>query len=185
MALLNKANLKRAADAYTQEEKERIDQEYKDSQPIEEGPLAGLTKGDEKFFKWLTTDKSILDNLITDESVCSAPEILLMMAAGLVMDGIKLNDMKAIELVGTVDYKEEYPNAKFNPYDYSYMEEEQERTGNGDEDYKDAVDLFREFVDDEDNFITWAEVYSFVKKHKDIITPDWVFELDWRYIFEL
>lgn len=93
-----------------------------------------------------------------DAMICSAFELLFMMAACLVDDNL---DMKYYNYLGTKYYKMKL-NGKNNPYDYSWYEEEVE-------DNKDILEYFQQdWIPN--NLNEFEEIYNICKQYKKVFT---------------
>jgi hypothetical protein len=124
--------------------------------------------------KYLYKEYFDLDKIYKKDLLASEFELVFLLAAMLVDDNAKVDD---IERLGTVGYRKDIGHS--NPYDYSWYEEP---FSDQDNDYEDVLEYIQEQYKHNDNFNKlFKEVYIFCK-NKGINNPekffDWIENID-------
>ena len=117
--------------------------------------------------KYLHKEYFDLDEIYKKDLLASEFELVFLLAAMLVDDNAKVDD---IERLGTVGYKRNIGHS--NPYDYSWYEEP---FSDQDNDYEDVLEYIQEQYKHNDDFNkSFKEVYIFCK-NKGINDPEKIF----------
>ena len=117
--------------------------------------------------KYLHKEYFDLDEIYKKDLLASEFELVFLLAAMLVDDNAKVDD---IERLGTVGYKKEIGPS--NPYDYSWYEEP---FSDQDNDYEDVLEYIQEQYKHNDDFNkSFKEVYIFCK-NRGINDPEKIF----------
>ena len=117
--------------------------------------------------KYLHKEYFDLDEIYKKDLLASEFELVFLLAAMLVDDNAKVDD---IERLGTVGYKKNIGHS--NPYDYSWYEEQ---FSDQDNDYEDVLEYIQEQYKHNDDFNkSFKEVYIFCK-NKGINDPEKIF----------
>lgn len=117
--------------------------------------------------KYLHKEYFDLDEMYKKDLLASEFELVFLLAAMLVDDNAKVDD---IERLGTVGYKRNIGHS--NPYDYSWYEEP---FSDQDNDYEDVLEYIQEQYKHNDDFNkSFKEVYIFCK-NKGINDPEKIF----------
>ena len=141
--------------------------------------VSSLTKDIAKYLNISETDAEVietkylhkeyfdLDEIYKKDLLASEFELVFLLAAMLVDDNAKVDD---IERLGTVGYKRNIGHS--NPYDYSWYEEP---FSDQDNDYEDVLEYIQEQYKHNDDFNkSFKEVYIFCK-NKGINDPEKIF----------